>query len=261
MTRDRRGTTGSRGRTTEDRGQTTLDFAVGVSVFLLTAIFVLTFVPGMLEPFERSTQEEISAADRIATDLVEGTLASPDGPHLLDRECTVIFFESREDGFDPGGDDAENVDGDETFADPFGTGAYGGDCNFEDTSFDERLALTSTTDAPLNVRVRLIRDLTTGEADNPDYDTNDADDEPPDENDEEADTLCIDANSNQRIVEANDPGSGRECDNTGGDDDVLFDIGPTPSGSESVVVARRFVRVEGTFHDGTSDATLVVEVW
>lgn len=239
---------------TDDRGQTVLDFAVGVSVFLLTAIFVLTFVPGMLEPFEESTQEEISAADRIATELVEETLASPDRPNLLDRECTVIFFESREDGYDPGGDDAENVDGDGTYAEPFGSGTYGGSCNFDDTSLDERLALTTATDAPLNVHVELIRDLTTASADDPDglYGGND----------EEPETLCVDDNSADRIIEGHKPFSGLQCDLTGGDDDVLFSIGPTPpSGSDSVVVARRFVRVEGTFHDGTSDATLVVEVW
>jgi len=241
--------------TRTDRGQTTLDFAVGVSVFLLTAIFVLTFVPGMLEPFEESTQEEIAAADRIATDLVEETLASPDRPHLLDRECTVIFFESRQDGFDPGGDDDENVDGDDTYAEPFGSGSYGGSCNFEDTSLDERLALSSTTDAPLNVRVRLVRDLTTEEADDPDGGNGGDDDE--------VETLCIDDNSDDRIIEGHTPFTGgTECDLTGDDDDVLFSIGPTPpSSSDSVVVARRFVRVEGEFHDGTSDATLVVEVW
>lgn len=249
MTRDHRRT-----NATEGRGQTTLDFAFGVSVFLLAAIFVLTFVPGMLEPFEESTQEEISAADRIATDLVEETLASPGRPHLLDRECTVIFFESREDGNDPAGDDAANVNGNGTFAEPFGSGTYAGDCNFRDISFEDRLALASSTGASLNVRVRLVRDLTTADADDPDGDNGGDDDE--------VDTLCIDANSEQRIVEANDPGDERQCDNTGDDDDVLFEIGPTPpAGSDSVVVARRFVRVEGTFHDGTSDATLVVEVW
>ena len=256
MTRDHRRTTATR-----DRGQTTLDFALGVSVFLLTAIFVLTFVPGMLEPFEESTQEEISAADRIATQLVEETLASPDRPHVLDRECTVIFFESRTDGLDPAGDDEDNVDGDGTFSEPFGSGSYAGDCHFEDISFEDRLALASTTGAPLNVRVRLVRDLTTGEADSPDYDGDDTDDAD-DPDDDEPDTLCIDANSEHRITEANDPGPGRQCDITGDDDDVIFEIGPEPpSGSGSVVVARRFVRVEGTFADGTSDATLVVEVW
>lgn len=225
--------------TRTDRGQTNLDFAVGVSVFLLTAIFVLTFVPGMLEPFEESTQEEISSADRIATELVEETLASPDRPHLLDRECTIIFFESRTDGLDPGGDDDANVNGNGTFSDPYSNGTYDRTCDFVDRPLDERLALTSTTDAALNVRVRLMRDL-----------TNDGDTEPH--------PLCVDDNSEDRIVESD---LGNQCDIVGDDDDVLFDIGPTPSGSESVVVARRFVRVEGEFDDGTSDATLVVEVW
>jgi hypothetical protein len=259
--------TGRRRRTaTGDRGQTTLDFAVGVSVFLLTAIFVLTFVPGMLEPFEEGTQEEISAADRIATELVEGTLASPDRPNLLDRECTVIFFESREDGYDPGGDDEENVDGDGVYAAPFDTGAYDDTCQFNDVSLEERLGLETGDDAPMNVRVRLVRDLTTGEADSPDADTDD-DDDPGDPDDEEAETLCIDENSDDRIVEGHTPFTkNTQCDLTrstpDSDDDVLFALGPTPpSSSESVVVARRFVRVEGTFADGTSDATLVVEVW
>ena len=257
MTRTDRG-----GTTTDDRGQTTLDFAVGVSVFLLTAIFVLTFVPGMLEPFEEGTQEEISAADRIATDLVEETLASPDRPNLLDRECAVIFFESRQDGNDPGGDDDENVDDDGTYSEPFGSGTYAGTCNFGDVPLDERLALTTVNDAPLNVRVKLIRDLTTGEADDPDDDGDDGDDSD-DSDDDEPETLCIDENSQNRIVEGHTPFTGgTECDLSGGDDDVLFEIGPDPpTGSESVVVARRFVRVEGEFADGTSDATLVVEVW
>ena len=33
------------------RGQTTLDFAIGVSVFLIVVAFVLAFVPGMVQPF------------------------------------------------------------------------------------------------------------------------------------------------------------------------------------------------------------------
>ena len=238
-----------------DRGQTTLDFAFGVSVFLLTAIFVLTFVPGMLQPFEQSTQEEITAANRIATDLAEETLASPDRPYVLDRECTIIFFESREDGNAPAGDDALNVDGDGAFTSPFGTGTYAGTCNFQDVPFDERLALPSGSGAPLNVRVKLVSDLTTVAADDPDGGNGGDDDA--------VETLCLDANSHNRIIEGHTPFTGGYCsiDNSPYDD-VLLEIGPAPpSGSGSVVVARRFVRVEGGFADGTSDATLVVEVW
>ena len=199
-------------------------------------------------------------SDRLADQLAQEMLvADPGEPYRLDRECTVIFFESRTDSSeDPGGDDAENVDDDTDFSEPFGTGTYSGSCNFEDVPLDERLGIDTTTST--NVRVRLVRDLTTGEADSPDYDGDDVDNGDPD--DDEVDTLCIDENSDNRIVEANDPGSGRQCDIVGGDDDVLFEIGPTPpDGTGAVGVARRYVHFEGGFADGTSDAMLVVEVW
>ncbi|MEF8884967.1 MAG: hypothetical protein V5A44_07595 [Haloarculaceae archaeon] len=74
------------------RGQTTLDFAVGMSIFLLTLAFVFTFVPGMLAPFGDTTQAETAAANRIAENLTTGTLGDPDAPYVLDRQCTVEFF-------------------------------------------------------------------------------------------------------------------------------------------------------------------------
>lgn len=240
--------------TGDRRGQTTLDFALGVTVFLLTVAFVFSFTPGMLEPFTASTQQETAASDRLADQLAQEMLvADPGEPYRLDRECTVIFFESRTDSSeDPAGDDIENVDGDGDFSEPFGTGTYGGSCNFLDEPLDERLGVD--THVSTNVRVRLVRDLTTATADDPDGDSGGDDDE--------VDTLCIDDNSDDRIVEANNPGSGRQCDIVGGDDDVLFEIGPTPpEGAGSVVVSRRYVHVEGGFADGTSDAMLVVEVW
>lgn len=74
------------------RGQTTLDFAVGMSVFLLTLGFVFTFVPGMLAPFYDSTQAETPATNRVAEDLVTRSLGDADTPYVLDRQCTVEFF-------------------------------------------------------------------------------------------------------------------------------------------------------------------------
>lgn len=73
------------------RGQTTLDFAIGVSIFLLSVAFVLTFVPGMVQPFTANPQEEMSVADRVATQLVQEMLAGTD-PYVLDTDCTVEFF-------------------------------------------------------------------------------------------------------------------------------------------------------------------------
>ena len=75
------------------RGQTTLDFAVGVSVLLLTLATVFLFVPGALGVFTEGGQENIGSANRIASSLSEGLLGDPTRPHLLNRTCTVEFFD------------------------------------------------------------------------------------------------------------------------------------------------------------------------
>lgn len=77
---------------TRDRGQTTLDFAVGISVFLLTTVAVVAFVPGMLEPFQTGPQESTVIADRVATQLVEETLVEDGKHYILNGTCTLAFF-------------------------------------------------------------------------------------------------------------------------------------------------------------------------
>ena len=73
------------------RGQTTLDFAIGVSLFLLVVAFVLSFVPGMIQPFSDSGQEEMVASNRIADRLAIDALAGDD-PYVLDATCTTALF-------------------------------------------------------------------------------------------------------------------------------------------------------------------------
>lgn len=96
-----------------DRGQTTLDFAVGMSTFLVAVAFVMAFVPGMLQPFVGGAQEETVAADRTASDLSGGLLVDTDDPHLLNATCTEAFF----DRSSPGGCgfDGEWGDGDTNY--------------------------------------------------------------------------------------------------------------------------------------------------
>lgn len=223
------------------RAQTQLDFAIGVSIFLIVVAFVLSFVPAMLQPFESSTQQETSAANRVADQLVGGTLGDPGEPYVLDRECTIVFFE----------DESENTNRDGIFDKPYDFGGpYDtGNCNFEDVPLDERVGLD--TNPPINVRIRLERDLIGAAADNPNSGGDD----------EIVDILCLDEND-KRIIESEDPTSG-QCDIPGTtDDDVLFVIGDSPpSDTGSVVVARRTVSVRGGFADNTSDASLIVEVW
>jgi hypothetical protein len=89
------------------RAQTTLDFAIGISVFLLAVVFVLGFVPGMVQPFTDSGQEAMASSDRLADRLATDALAGAD-PHVLDARCTTTFFEQ---GVAPTGSDDCRFDG------------------------------------------------------------------------------------------------------------------------------------------------------
>jgi len=76
------------------RGQTTLDFAIGISIFLAVVLFIFVFIPGILSPFTASAQDKTVSADRVADRLSKGMLASPAEPHVLDEYCTKEFFKN-----------------------------------------------------------------------------------------------------------------------------------------------------------------------
>lgn len=79
------------------RAQTTLDFAIGAGVFLAVIVFTLTFVPGILSPFDLTGEEEPALSNQIADSLSQNLLGSPAEPHVLDRYCTVEFFNGSRD--------------------------------------------------------------------------------------------------------------------------------------------------------------------
>lgn len=79
------------------RGQTTLDFAIGISVFLAVLIFVFLFVPGLLSPFTTGAEEETVTANRVADHLTKSMLGSPSEPYRLNRACTVRLFDDGDD--------------------------------------------------------------------------------------------------------------------------------------------------------------------
>lgn len=74
------------------RGQTTIDFTVGVTLFLLALTSVFLFIPGTIQPFTEGGQEEIITANRVADSLSEGLLGDPGQPHVLNGTCTRDFF-------------------------------------------------------------------------------------------------------------------------------------------------------------------------
>ena len=81
-----------------DRAQTTIDFLVGMSVFLMTVAFVIAFLPSVFEPFTAADEGNTLAADRTAALLAEHLLADPATPTVLDATCTAEFFSETDDG-------------------------------------------------------------------------------------------------------------------------------------------------------------------
>lgn len=76
-----------------NRGQTTLDFAVGISIFLAIVLFIFLFVPGILTTFTTGSPEETVTTNRVADDLAYGLLGTPEEPGVWEQECAVAFFE------------------------------------------------------------------------------------------------------------------------------------------------------------------------
>ncbi|RXK49477.1 DUF7287 family protein [Halorientalis pallida] len=110
---------------TRRRAQTTLDFTVGVVLFVFVLVAIFAFVAGTVQPFTTGDQEDIVAVNRVADGLAEDTLGDPDTPYILDTDCTVAFFEG---------------------------GSPPSDCRFSDQQLDEQVGVTDS--AFLNVTVR-----------------------------------------------------------------------------------------------------------
>jgi hypothetical protein len=233
-----------------DRGQTTLDFAIGMSVFLIAVAFVFSFIPGMLQPFTGSNEAKTVVADRVADSLAEGMLGHPTEPYILDSDCTVAFF-------DPSDDNTDN-DGSYDYA---GNGDVPGGCTFADVPMRDRLGLEGRNgeNGP-RFNVTIVEDY--NDQDGPSSTTNGYG--LPSDGTEE--TLCVDNTdegdgSDYWFVDASTEdsrGDGDECDLPNAND-FLLAAGGTPPQSGSVVTARRVVRIEGPSND--IDATLYVRVW
>jgi hypothetical protein len=80
-----------------NRAQTAQDFAVGISIFLLTVGFIFAFVPNLLTPFDTDVGTEQQAqADRVATTVISET-TTDEAANVLD-ESEVSYFDTLGDG-------------------------------------------------------------------------------------------------------------------------------------------------------------------
>jgi hypothetical protein len=244
-----------------DRAQTTLDFAVGMSIFLLTVAFVFTFAPNIAEPFSDSGTENTVVADRAASQLVAGTLADPDRPYVLDKACTMAFFAPENlDGEPTNGQDLNDSNDNapdelQDYSDVAGESIYSDACTF--------LVSVSNDSDYLHARLGVAGIAADGSIDralSPGLQIEirgDADD------DGNSALLCSDAEGSSSpgetdpIIETTDAYDGSDgCDASSGDYDIPFQAGEDPpEDSGSVVVARRVVTIDGI------RATVFVRVW
>jgi hypothetical protein len=75
-----------------NRGQTTHDFAIGISVFLLATVFVITFVTSMTTPYSSGiTETEQEYAQSAARQLMTNFTTESD-PTALNATKTTDFF-------------------------------------------------------------------------------------------------------------------------------------------------------------------------
>lgn len=75
------------------RGQTTLDFAIGMGVFLLAVGAVFAVIPALVGPSVGHQVAESTAVDRAADELVRDELAGPSHPYVLNVTATKSFFD------------------------------------------------------------------------------------------------------------------------------------------------------------------------
>jgi len=75
------------------RAQTTMDFAAGISIFLVTVAFAFAFLPGIITPFTDVGVGDPVSANRAADTLAADRLATPDTPYVLSTAQTAAFFD------------------------------------------------------------------------------------------------------------------------------------------------------------------------
>lgn len=75
------------------RGQTTIDYVVGVTIFLLTIALVFAFIPASFQPLETDWGGKAMESDRAISHLAGTELAKdPQKPFVLDQSKTAAFF-------------------------------------------------------------------------------------------------------------------------------------------------------------------------
>lgn len=85
----------------DTRGQTLQDFAVGVGIFLIAFMFVLSLFPGLLSPFQSSASgAERAQAEQVTTQILDNLSTGSQPNHLSASELATLSGDSEADLLD-----------------------------------------------------------------------------------------------------------------------------------------------------------------
>jgi len=76
-----------------DRGQTSIDYAIGIGIFMSALLFSLAFIPSLIGPFTDADESHKVIGNRVGDALAQDFLVDdPSEPYVLDPVCTERFF-------------------------------------------------------------------------------------------------------------------------------------------------------------------------
>lgn len=78
-----------------DRGQSTLDFLLGVVIFLIAIMIVVAVIPGMLDPFTSGSESHPVVADRAVSTLATEELGT-ESPYVASDSAVADVFDQSE---------------------------------------------------------------------------------------------------------------------------------------------------------------------
>jgi hypothetical protein len=77
-----------------DEGQVTIDYLIGITIFIVALFFIFQYTAGLFTPFQSNSDEVTLVADRLATSITENKISSGDinTPNLIDENRTGNYF-------------------------------------------------------------------------------------------------------------------------------------------------------------------------
>ncbi len=78
-----------------DEGQVTIDYLMGITIFIVALFFIFQYSAGLFTPFQSNSDEITLVADRVATSITEKEISAGNinTPNLIDGDKTNDYFD------------------------------------------------------------------------------------------------------------------------------------------------------------------------